>query len=260
MPAPTLLIALHDVTPVHRARLEKAERLLAGLGVSHVAYLLVPDFHRAARADASTDFVAWCRARRRFDVQWFLHGYLHEDRGDAADGGHQPTMAERLASRFATGGEAECIRLGPEALRARLRAGTAVFESCLGTRPTGFVAPAWLFNRHLLPALKELDFEFTESHLRVFHIVTDRAFVTPVTTWATRTRLRRWGSLAVTAIARRVWRTRPVIRVALHPYDFDHPATVASMSRWLDAVRQERVVVRYDAGLFDPSVIHADPS
>ena len=57
MSARKLLIALHDVTPVHRARLEKAERLLAELGVSHVTYLLVPDFHGCARADASADFI-----------------------------------------------------------------------------------------------------------------------------------------------------------------------------------------------------------
>src|SRR5262249_61054451 len=42
----TLLVALHDVTPAHAARLEQAERLLTRPGVPAVTYLFVPDFHR----------------------------------------------------------------------------------------------------------------------------------------------------------------------------------------------------------------------
>src|SRR5215470_14512439 len=99
MPAPALLIALHDVTPVHRERIERAERLLAQLGVRHVAYLLVPDYHGLARADASRSFVDWCRAPRRFEVQWFLHGYFHDDRSRPHDGiAYRPTLVERICA------------------------------------------------------------------------------------------------------------------------------------------------------------------
>jgi hypothetical protein len=212
------LIALHDVTPVHRARLEAAERLFAELDISRVTYLLVPDYHRCGRADESSDFVAWCRAPRPFDVQWFLHGYFHEDRLDAG-GTHRLTIVERLSAMLMTGGEAECVRLGAEALRGRLRAGARVFESCIGASPKGFVPPAWLFNRHLLPLLSDQGFEFSESQLRVFQIPSGRELLAPVLTWATRTRLRRCASLAAAVAGRRLWRRRPVVRVALHLFE-----------------------------------------
>src|SRR5262249_51369707 len=146
----TLLVALHDVTPVHRARLERAERLLADYGIGHVAYLLVPDYHGLARADACDGFAKWCRAPRAFDVRWLLHGYFHHDRHGPRTGiRYRPTLAERLAARFGTGGEAECVALDPATLRERLCAGSRVFEACLSIKPTAFVAPAWLFNRYL---------------------------------------------------------------------------------------------------------------
>jgi uncharacterized protein len=257
MDAPKLLIALHDVSPAHRARLERAERLLAGLGITQMTYLLVPDFHGRTRADASPKFMAWCRAERPYRVQWFLHGYFHDQRLEACDIAHRPTLLERLATTFTTAGEAECVRLGAETLRRRLRAGIEVFKDCIGSLPEGFVAPAWLFNRHLVPALKELQFEFTESHRRVVHVTSGRELVTPVVTWATRTWLRRHGSLAAAALARYLCRNHSIVRVALHPYDFDHASTVASISRTLEVMCRDREVVPYTTELFESSPIKA---
>jgi uncharacterized protein len=251
MRAPKLLIALHDVSPVHRARLERAEELLSALGVREVTYLLVPDFHGGARADASAEFVAWCRAARAYRVQWFLHGYFHDQRLEVGDVEHAPTVPDRLAMTFTTAGEAECVRLGAETLRKRLAAGMTVFKACVGTSPTGFVAPAWLFNRHLVPALKELRFDFTESQLRVVHVATGREVVTPMVTWATRTWFRRSASIAAAALARRIWQERPIVRLALHPHDFDHAETVASVSRTLEALRKNREVMSYSTALFE---------
>ena len=43
-----VLVAMHDVAPFHRQRLERAEALLAAWGVKKVLYLLVPNYHGAA--------------------------------------------------------------------------------------------------------------------------------------------------------------------------------------------------------------------
>ena len=76
---PALLVSLHDVTPAHAARLARAEQLLSALGIEEVAYLYVPDFHGRAPAHRDPAFAAWCRAARPFRVQWFLHGYYHQE-------------------------------------------------------------------------------------------------------------------------------------------------------------------------------------
>jgi predicted deacetylase len=245
-----LVVSLHDVTPAHADRLERAERFLASSGISPVTYLLVPDFHGRAAADVSGDFVGWCRASRRFDVQWFLHGYFHSDR--VSPPAHRRLdLAARLASRLLTAREGEFVALRGDALRVRLRTGILTFERCLGAPPVGFVAPAWLFNGELLPALAQLHFRFTENHFRVFQLTTGRSRAAPVITWATRTTLRKYGSLAVATTLRRLWAAQPVLRIALHPYDFDHPATVASIARTLDTLRCGRETSEYNDALFE---------
>ena len=246
----TLLVALHDVTPVHAARIEQAEQLLAALGIPQVTYLLVPDFHGAAPAHSSAAFVSWCRRPRQFGVQWFLHGYFHSEITAHDDDGRRRSVGDLMASTFLTANEGEFLRLRGEALRARISAGAQSSERCVGEAPSGFVAPAWLFNSELIPALAGLSFRFTESHFHVFHLRTGRRLASPVITWATRTWLRRYGSLAVSAALRRLWWRQPVLRIALHPHDFDHPATVASITRTLEAARRDRVVSPYDDGLF----------
>jgi predicted deacetylase len=246
---PRLLVSLHDVTPVHARRLERAERLLEALGVEAVTYLLVPDFHGLGAAHALMEFVAWCRAPRPYVVQWFLHGYFHGEHVVPAVGGPRLTASEWLASSFLTAGEAECLGLRGEALHARLRNGIESCELCIGAPPTGFVAPAWLFNQELVPALTAMNFEYTESQLRVWQLRTGRVRRSPVITWATRTALRRWGSVACSAVRRHT--RHPVVRVALHPFDFDHPGTIASIARTIDALRGNRTIAPYDDALFD---------
>ena len=122
------------------------------------------------------------------------------------------------------------------------------------------VGPYGLFNQHLLPALAERRFEFTESHPRIFHVGSGRELRTPMVTWATRTRARRYGSVMAAAVARRLWRAAPVVRMALHPFDFDHRATVASIARTLTAFARERTVATYDDALFGAPAPRLSPS
>jgi predicted deacetylase len=253
------LIALHDVTPVHWVRLERAERVFESLGVERLAYLLVPNFHGCSPAGESPEFIDWCRASRPFDLQWFLHGYFHHDRPEDGAEGHALSVGERLAATFMTNGEAECMSLADAGLRRRLADGLDVFQACLGRRPIGFIPPAWLFNRHLLPVLADLRLEITEGFFSVIDVPGGRAVPAPVVTWATRNFVRRYGSLATAAAQRRMFNDREIVRVALHPQDFDHQRTIDSIARSLDWFRRDRSVARYDASIFarDEAVTHA---
>jgi predicted deacetylase len=240
-PARLLLIGLHDVTPAHAGRLQRAERLLAAHGVDAAAYLFVPDYHGRAPACADGAFAAWCRAPRPYAIEWFLHGFRHREDEAAARG----TWRDRLARRFLTDGEGEFLGLRGRALDDRLRAGLDAFARVLPAPPSGFIAPAWLYNDDLLPALARHGLRFTESHFHVFDVRAGRAWRAPVMTWATRSAGHRAGAAAVAAVERRLWRRAPVVRLALHPCDFDHPRIVDSVVRALDVLRRGRRIVSY---------------
>jgi len=232
-----VLLSLHDVAPFHLERLRRAERVLETLGVRRIAYLLVPDFHRRGASDARPDFLAWCRGPRRFEVEWCLHGYSHRDDPAAPV---DPGLLPRVRRRFLTGGEGEFSRLGAAEARDRVERGRRVFRACLGADPEGFVPPAWLYGRTLPEVLRETGFRWYEDRSAVYGLRGGAVLRSPVVTWATRTRLLRWSSLAGCPLLLRWWRGVPVLRLAVHPFDFDHPATVRAIVRVWRAVLAER--------------------
>ncbi|HZW72006.1 MAG TPA: hypothetical protein VFF43_00605, partial [Caldimonas sp.] len=63
--------------------------------------------------------------------------------------------------------------------------------------------------------------------------------------WASRSAGRRTSSRMVAAAERRLWTRHPLVRVALHPGDFDHPRIVDSIARTIDALRANRKVIGY---------------
>ena len=236
MPRPEVLLSLHDVAPVHRERIARAEALFGELGVRRITYLLVPAFHGAEPCDQDAEFVAWCRAPRPFAVDWLLHGYHHRETpsADAASG----DVGQRLKRRYMTGGEGEFLALPEEEAERLVGRGTEVFRRTLGRDPEGFVAPAWLFNDALGPALLRHGIGFHEDHGGVHALRPARFIPAPVITWATRTPLRKRTSIAGTPVLAALWRRKPLLRLAVHPHDFDHDDTVASIRRvWRGVMR-----------------------
>lgn len=248
-----LLLSLHDVAPFHFERLKKAEALFEELAVEKVTYLLIPRYHGKDLSSGSPEFVAWCRQARPFSVQWHLHGYNHLEIFDtplpeaSRVSGKMPGLGEslgdRLKRKYMTAGEGEFLFLSPEAMLEKLEAGRRVFSSCLGGEPGGFVAPAWLFNSGLRKALKEQGIRYTEDHRSLYDLNTDRTLSSPVITWATRTVLRKYGSLLVCPLLERLYTPAPVLRLAVHPFDFDHVGTSASIRSLLERLLVKRAQV-----------------
>jgi len=241
---PALLVALHDVTPAHAARLARAEQLLSALGLTTVAYLYVPDFHGRAAAHHDRGFSAWCQAPRPYRVEWFLHGYFHQEQ-ESERRARPFTPGHWFARTFLTSGEGELLTLRGRALQDRVEAGIQSMTCAIGYRPAGFVAPAWLYNEDLIPVLQRLGIRFTESHFHVFDVQTGQAIPTPVITWASRTRLHRAGARVCASVERRLWRAKPLVRVALHPGDFDHPRIVDCIARTIETLSTTRRTISY---------------
>jgi uncharacterized protein len=240
-----LVISLHDATPFHLERMRRAEAVFRDLGVAKIAYLLVPEYHGGYPCADSPEFIAWCLEPRPFRVDWHLHGYHHLESPGAGGKAGAAGGSNAFKRKFLTAGEGEFLALDAASQRMKLEMGREVFRKCLGADPEGFVAPAWLFNAALRPALREMGFRNTEDHRRMYQVQTGLSIASPVITWATRTVLRKYGSLVVCPALARLWywSREPVLRVAMHPFDFDHPATVASIRSVLgrEIKRREQV-------------------
>lgn len=237
-PGRRLLISLHDITPFHLPRIRKAEALFRDLGLGKVTYLFVPEYHGRYPSDRHPEFIDWCREPRPFEVEWHLHGFHHlEGREQAIPGG----TSDALKRRFLTAGEGEFLALEPADQARLLDAGLASFRRCLQLDPPGFVAPAWLFNSALQPLLWERGIRFTEDHRNLYRTDSPSRLPSPVITWATRTFLRKFGSLAVCPLLARLFASAPFLRVAMHPFDFDHPSTARNIRSVLEYLMPGRV-------------------
>ena len=239
-----LLLSLHDVTPRHAERLAQAEALFRRVGAASVTYLLVPRYHGGWPIDDNPGFSQWCRARRTFAVHWCLHGYHHQETPGGHD--HFPSIGNWVKRRFLTEGEGEFLAIAPAEAADRIDRGRISYRSCLGADPSGFVAPAWLFNRALIPSLAERGFAWTEDHRRI-HRLRDRTPIdAPVITWASRSRARRWASTWVSSRLLRRWRESPILRIAVHPCDFDYPSVAENVERTIVAAMRERRLATYE--------------
>lgn len=254
----TLVISLHDATPFHLERMRRAEGVFQELGIEKVTYLFVPEYHGGYPSAEHPGFAEWCRSPRPFRIDWHLHGYHHLEipgSGDSAGkyGAGGSGIGNFFKRKFMTAGEGEFLALDSHSQRRKLVAGRDAFRRCLQADPTGFVAPAWLFNPALPPLLKEMGFQYTEDHRRIYRVDTGSSLESPVITWATRTFLRKYGSLAVCPTLARLWSDAPVLRVAMHPFDFDHASTTANIKSVL------RRLMKYREQAFNGNLVFPPP-
>ena len=105
-----------------------------------------------------------------------------------------------------------------------------------GLRALRIRGAAWLFNSKLPGLLDEMGFQCTEDRHRIFELHEGRSVRSPVITWATRTTLLKYGSIAMAPMLGQLWKTAEVLRVAIHPFDLDHDQTVSSIRRLLGSV------------------------
>ncbi|HEX4146097.1 MAG TPA: DUF2334 domain-containing protein [Pirellulales bacterium] len=257
MPPMQLFVAVHDVTPFHLTRLKRAEALFEKWGIEKVLYLLVPNYHGAHRADRDAAFRAWCHRKRPFAVEWCQHGYFHIVTKHAAS-------VERLEFHhglIGAGGhpagsplsdEGEFRQLSSQWLKDRLVRGREVFRRTLDRDPTGFIAPKWTANRHLVEVLTELGYSWTEDDHSLCHLASGRRQWSPVITWATRSTWRKQLSLWGCPLLLHLTQSMPLLRVAMHPFDFDHADVIASIGRIVAHATQVREQAFY------PELLAAD--
>lgn len=246
-----ILISLHDVAPYHLPRLKKAEQIFTQWGVPKISYLFIPDYHHQNhRSDPVilSAFTQWTAENRAFALQWLLHGYFHlATSKNTLESNNKVSLpgGKCLNGKFLTANEREFLTLSPPEIRTRICEGKAAFTGFFHYSPNVFVAPAWLFNQHLFSILKDHGFLITEDQSFIYLLDKDKKIPVPVITWATRTRLRKLISQMGCPILNRWWSARNLVRIALHPFDFDFPTTVKSIEKVIKDALNKREPILY---------------
>jgi predicted deacetylase len=232
-----LLVTIHDVTPALLPRVEALWRMCVAHNVVP-GLLVVPDWHGTAPVEAAPAFTTWTREREAEGAEIFLHGERHDEVGLSRG------WRDELRAFGKTNREGEFLTLDYTAARDRIDRGLERLRT-LGLDPVGFVPPAWLARAETHAAVKDAGLAVSEDDATIFVHAKGNELPSPVLRWSSRGAFRAYGSVLQAAARWTFQRAAPVMRIALHPADLDHPATAASVQRALRAWLSVRAPGRY---------------
>lgn len=216
-PRQALIVSIHDVSPLTEARVRVMLADLAAVGVKHTSLLVIPNHHEKAPLLEDPACCAWLRELADAGHEIVLHGYYH--RRTAQRGG----VASTLVTEYYTAGEGEFFDMTAAEATERLRRGKNEFAQA-GLSATGFIAPAWLLGEDAEKSVREEGFAYTTRLQNIKDLRTGRELNTQSLCWSVRAGWRRTVSLGWNAFLNRRLAANPILRIGLHPPDWDYPA------------------------------------
>jgi predicted deacetylase len=226
-------VALHDVEPRSFRRCREIRTWLVEHGVERATLLVIPaaDLHPiGARSPALS---AWLRHRVALGDTVAQHGLAHRSTGRA-------TWPGSIVARWQGGDAAEFPGLGPADTASRVSAGLRFLRE-IELDPRGFVAPGYAYTQALRDVLPE-QFEWF-AELRSVRTRDQGCLRAPALCLGASTPLKRMLSPAVVRATARS--CGELMRIDVHPADFEFPRHVATLEALLDRAHG-REVLTYD--------------
>lgn len=240
-PRPVLVVSIHDVSPLTRDRVAEMLGDLSSLGVKKTSLLVIPNHHHRAPILEDGGFCRWLGEAGSDGHEIVLHGYFHKRPSEGE-------LRHRFVTEYYTAGEGEFYDLTEGEAAERLQKGLAEFKSA-GFRPTGFIAPAWLLGVEAEEAVKKAGFEYTTRLQNFKDLTRDREDASQSLVWSVRAAWRRQASLWWNASLAARLEKNPLLRVGLHPPDWDHRAIRDQILKLISAALAGRDVMTYDEWL-----------
>jgi predicted deacetylase len=226
-------VALHDVEPRSFARCREIRQWLFDRDVERVTLLVIPaaDLHPiGARAPGLS---AWLRTRVANGDAVAQHGLAHK-------ANHRARWPRSLLTGWQGGSAVEFPGLGRDDTIRRVRTGRRLLRE-IELDPLGFVAPGYAYTRALRDELATSFDWFAD--LRGIRSRAGGDLISPALCLGSSTALKRALSPAVVRAAGRA--PGPVMRIDIHPVDFDRSGHVAALEALLERAAG-RDVVTYD--------------
>lgn len=241
-PRQSLVVSIHDVSPLTQSVVHIMLADLADAGVSRTSLLVVPDHHKKAPIAKNPSF---CREMRNLvscGHEVVLHGYYH------LRPPKQTTLLKSLITEHYTAGEGEFFDLSREEAAERLTTAKKEFAEN-GLHPVGFIAPAWLLGSEAEAAVKDSGFQYT-TRLQTFKdLANGREEASQSLVWSVRAAWRRVISLGWNAYLLNRLGGNPLVRIGLHPPDWSHPVIRQQVLRIVRATLAAREPITYEGWL-----------
>jgi predicted deacetylase len=226
-----LAVAIHDVEPATFTRCALIRDWLDDLGVRRVTLLVIPAPQLHPFPARSPELANWLLDRVDAGDAVAQHGLQHRRT-------RRPAPLTRPLRGWQGGTAAEFSGLDRDATAASVDAGRDVLLGA-GLRPRGFVAPGYAYTS-ALRAHVEQRFDWWATLLALRGLTRAHS---PALCLGTTGRLRRAASPALVSAG--VAFSGSLLRLDIHPADFDHPRHVLAVERVLRRVR-DRAAVTYD--------------
>jgi predicted deacetylase len=226
------LLSIHDVWPGNRVLVSGYLERLRSLGAKRIALLVVPAYHGRQTMESDPEFLAWLREENARGTELFLHGYYHKmiELVPGADGSVERNRSAwgRFVNRKLVAQEAEFCGLPETAAERLLDLGLAAWERT-GLARTGFVAPTW----HGAPPerrMREAGLGLWETRFHLHRLSDGASRFVPALAWdlsAPDGEPRLFGG----GLWLRLLTALPLIKVAIHPGDFESAGTEGVLRR-----------------------------
>ena len=239
-----LVISIHDVSPLTREVSAKMIGELRTLGVAHISLLVIPDHHHHAPFLHDPGFCSWLNEQHGAGHEIVIHGYFHQRPPRAHD-----SPRTKIVTRFYTAGEGEFYDLDERAAGDLLKKARYEFAQ-LGLHPSGFIAPAWLLSGDAERVLPKFGIEYTTRLATVSDLKTRAVYRSQSLVWSVRSAWRRMVSLRWNALLYERLRPNALLRVGIHPPDFEHPKIWAQTRTLISRALVERTPITYHDWVF----------
>jgi len=227
----TLAVALHDVEPATFERCALIRDWLDDLGVARVTLLVIPAPRLHPFTVRSPELTDWLLDRVDAGDAIAQHGLQHWRT-------RPPALAVRPLRRWQGGEAAEFPGLDPAATAEVVDAGRRILIAA-GLQPRGFVAPAYAYTSSLREHLAA-SFDWWATLLGLRGSAPVRS---PALCLGTSGPLKRAASPVLVRAGAAM--SGKLLRLDLHPADFDHPRHVLALERVLLNAKP-RTAVTYD--------------
>jgi predicted deacetylase len=228
------VISVHDIAPSTQPIAEKIIAELNRHGVRVCSLLVVPNYHHRGAAMQDRQFVTWLRDLEAAGHEVVIHGYFHNR--PRVEGENWRT---KFITRFYTHEEGEFYDLDYDEAFERIKAARDEFLGA-GLTPRGFVAPAWLLSSDAERAARDAEMEYTTRLRTVLDLRFGETFPARSLVYSVRSSWRRVVSLAWNGLLGAMLKNTPLLRLSIHPVDYDHPAIwrqIVDLIRKMDGLR-----------------------